>query len=66
MNLENQHLQAIRTTKEYYRRKLAEETDKDKRLTYTLMIEDLNYEEHKILEKNNCLLDDLEKGDDTE
>ena len=66
MNLENQHLQALKTTKEYYRRKLAEETDNNKKLTYTLMIEDLTYEEQKILKKNNCLLDDLEKGDDLE
>lgn len=63
MNLENQHLLAIKTTKEYYKNKIANETDKDKKLVYEAMIEDLTSEEQKILAKENILLDDLEKGD---
>ena len=63
MNLENQHLQAIKTTKQYYKNKMENETDKDKKLIYKAMLEDLTNEEKKILAEENILLDDLEKGD---
>ena len=51
INLENQHLQALKTTKVYYKKKIAEETNKEKKLIYQKMIEDLNEEEKKILDK---------------
>lgn len=63
MNLENQHLQAIKTTKQYYKNKMEKETDEDKKSVYKAMIEDLTGEERKILAEENILLDDLEKGD---
>ena len=65
MNLENQHLKAIQTTKQYYKRQLEEENDKEKKQIYQAMIEDLTDEEKRILAEDNILLDDLEKGDDT-
>ena len=62
MHLNNQHLQAIKTTKNYYKNKIKEEKDDEKKLIYEAMIEDLTEEEKRILAEDNILLDELEKG----
>ena len=51
MNLENEHLHALKTTKVYYKNKIAEETNNEKKLIYQKMIDDLTEEEKKILDK---------------
>lgn len=63
MHLDNQRLQAIKTTKNYYKNLIATETDKEKILIYEAMIEDLSEVEQKILAEDNVLLDELEKGE---
>ena len=63
MNLNNQHLKAIQTTKNHYKNLIATETDKEKISVYKAMIEDLTEEEEKILSEENVLLDEFEKGE---
>ena len=63
INLNNHHLKAIQTTKNYYKNLIATETDKEKILIYEAMIEDLSEVEQKILAEDNVLLDELEKGE---
>ena len=62
MNLDNQHLIAIKTTKVEYQKKMEAETDKKKKQLYQAMIDDLTSEEIRILEQNNILLDNIERG----
>lgn len=63
INLSEEKLRAIKTTKVYYKNKIASETDKEKILIYEAMIEDLNELEQKSLAEENILLDELEKGE---
>lgn len=64
MNLDNQHLIAIKTTKIEYQKKRDMETDKKKKQLYQAMIDDLTSEEKRILGQSNILLDNIEKGEE--
>ena len=61
MNLDNQYLIAIKTTKLEYERKLAVETDEKQKEIYQAM---MTREQKRILATKNVLLDNLERGDE--
>ena len=64
MNLDNQYLIAIKTTKLEYERKLAAETDEKQKEIYQAMIDELTMEQKRILATKNVLLDNLERGEE--
>lgn len=63
MNLNNQHLLALKTTKIEYKKKLEETDNPHEKEVYQQMINELTHEEKKILNERNILLDKFEKGD---